>query len=183
MGDQCATKAACGPSEAPRHGDSGPQARAALPLRSRTHEALGLHGHRHIPCRMALSLWSSRRYFSSDVSATVPIRALSEDTPGPGPSEVSEPESKGSPSGGWVFRGPGFFTGELQREAHQGHGQWHCPLPSAGAIPCSSKADQPRAPLKQVKGDMGDTWRQMLPQTGGRERRTPLPSRHAALRR
>lgn len=88
------------------------------PAQLLTSRGSGLHGDRHIPCRMALSLWSSRRYFSSDVSATVPIRALSEDTHGPGPSEASEPESKGSPSGGWVFRGPGFFTGELQREAH-----------------------------------------------------------------
>lgn len=71
-----------------------------------------------IPCRMMRSLWSRRRYFSSDVSATVPIRALRDDTQEPRPSEPSDPESKGSASNGWIFRRLGFFTGELKRKQH-----------------------------------------------------------------
>jgi hypothetical protein len=67
---------------------------------------------------MIRSLWSSRRYFSSDVSAVVPIRVLRGDTHGPRPSEPSDPESKGSPSNWWAFTRLGFFTGELSRKQH-----------------------------------------------------------------
>lgn len=66
---------------------------------------------------MTLSLWSSRRYLSSDVSATVPMRVLMDAAHDPSPSEPSKAESKGSPSS---LRRLGFFTGELQRKALKG---------------------------------------------------------------
>ena len=104
-------------SQAPRPNSSGaPQARVtpSLTAPEKTTSAKTSP----LPCRMTLSLWSSRRYFSSDVSATVPIRGLRDDTHGPRPSEPSELSSKGSSSNWWAFRRLGFFTGELEGWQH-----------------------------------------------------------------